>query len=386
VSLRFCCAPVALTIGLSLIGCDKPAPPPTPIPEAKTSASVATVSSAAPSASAVTSAAPEPVESASAVASADAPAPSGSAKVASAEAPLPRAPHGILPTGAADKILAVGAAPIVRVIDAGEEPREALVYTLKKGQKSALRMDMDTAMAMKISGQDSPEATLPRVWMVLDVTSADVNATGDTKIDAKLAKTGVEARGKDAQQTQLAEQMRGPIDAMKGLGIGYWVSPKGYAHDVKLDLPATFPEGAQQMLQGMNQSFESMVLPLPKEAVGKGAKWQVITRVNSGGADILQYATYTMKSHEGTSVAVDIALTQLAANELVKGPQNVTAHLHSFQSNGTGKSSLDLTTVAPKDGSMRMRSALDLGLEGAAGKDDTQVKTTLTVTFSRPKS
>src|SRR5439155_15407626 len=71
---------------------------------------------------------------------------------AAAEIPLPRAGNGVLPAGVADKVLPIGAQPIVKLLDSGAEPRADLSYALTKGTSQKTSMAMDTTMSVTARG------------------------------------------------------------------------------------------------------------------------------------------------------------------------------------------------------------------------------------------
>lgn len=419
-------APLVLLVALSVAACqDKSSAPPVPTPDraavSPTEAATTEAKLAAPPttdrpsaripATAVvldTSASAAPAEKldakAEVKAETKAPAKAGDVKAKAPDAAASGAPsdsaggalptafasakNGILPPGAADKILAVGARPLVKLVSPGAEPRSELVYDLTKGVKQSLGMSMDMAMSLKIGPQAAPPVILPRMMMGLDMTAADKDARGDWKIDALLNRVTIEAKG--AQQEQMAKQMRPHMDGMKGLTMAYFVTPKGHVHDVSINTPPNFPAQAQQMLQGMNQSFESMVAPFPSDAVGVGAKWEVTTRVASGGADLLQFSTYVLKERKGSQTTLDVTVTQVAASEMINAPgmpAGAAAKLTAFHSGGGGSSRLDTKSVAPLGGKMSVKSGMDLEVSagGAGPAQQTSVNTDLTVEFSRPK-
>lgn len=299
-------------------------------------------------------------------------------------APNPK--NGILGAAAADKIIKVGSKPIVKLMGTGAEPRAKLSYALDKGSKALLQMSMDMTMSMKMAGQSIPPTAVPTMVMGMDMSVADKAASGDAKIDALLSSVGLSPQGKT--QEVMAEQIRPQIEGMKGLTMGYWVSPSGFVRDVKVNVPPGFPPQAQQMLSGMNQSFESMVAPLPEGDVGVGASWEVITRIVSSGADLVQFAVYTLKERKGTKASLEIAVKQLAAQETINAPgmpAGATAKLSAFRSQGVGSNRIDLTMVAPDTGKMDVDSAMDLNVTvGAAPAQQTSVNTKLSVQFTRP--
>ncbi len=81
----------------------------------------------------------------------------------------------------------------------------------------------------------------------------ETNEAGEWKIKAGLVGITVDGTGGEAEQ--LAAAMRPQVQAMKGLGINYWLSPAGRVRDVKVELPKGFLPSAQALVEGLNQSF-----------------------------------------------------------------------------------------------------------------------------------
>lgn len=307
------------------------------------------------------------------------------APTAKSSAPSPKS--GILAPGEADKILAVGAKPSVHLMSPGAEPRAPLAYELDQGSKHRLGMGMDMLMSLRMGEQAIPATAVPRIVMGLDMLIAEKGPQGDWRVDANLDRASIEPKGE--QQKAIAAQMLPSVEGMKGMRMSYWVTPKGHVRDVKLNLPEGFPAQAQQMLQGMNQSFESMMAPLPQDPVGIGATWEVVTRVASSGADLLQFATYTLKKKAGSKALLEVSVKQLAAKATITAPglpAGTLARLVTFKSEGSGTNEIDTKSVAPESGKMKVLSGMTLEVSGAGGPaQETTMETTLTVTFTKPK-
>jgi hypothetical protein len=307
------------------------------------------------------------------------------------EIAIPRPANGVLPPGAADAVLRQHQAPLVRLLDAGADPKSDLSYALAKGATQKLSLAMDTAMGVKSNGQSLPQTPLPRMTMLFDSTVAEKNAAGEVRIDWRLTSASVDPNG--GQQEQMARALRPQLDTMKGLGTGYWLTPKGHVHDAKPELSPSMPPAAQQIMSGMSQSLESMVTPLPAEAVGAGARWQVVSRITSGGADMLESAVYTLKSRSGARASLDVTFFQLSASDTIKTPQmpaGMSARLKSFASGGTRRTELDLTSVVPESGAMAQKTTMVIAVVGAAPgaagapADESTVETTTAVQMARP--
>lgn len=307
---------------------------------------------------------------------------------ASASAPA----NGVMPPGAADAILKTGSPPIVHVLDAGKGPRTPLVYAFTKGDRQVLDVALDMKMSMSSPGRAMPSAAIPRMVMTLDLLAKELSE-GRAKVDATIQGLSIVPQGQ--AQEAIAAEMRPQLDSVKGLGMSYWVAPQGTVHDVKIALPEGAPAASQQTLESMSQSFESMVAPLPGAPVGAGAVWEVVSRVSSAGADILQYATYTLTSRKGDDAEVDVALRQVAASERVKVPggMEVIARLRSFTSSGKGTMAVRTTQIAPVRGALTVDSTMAIEVtadvpgvqDPAATKQQFSIESSLAVTLSRPK-
>jgi hypothetical protein len=302
-----------------------------------------------------------------------------------AEVPIPRPSNGVLPSGAADKVLPVGSPPIVRLLEPGAEPRADLSYAFVKGATQRMGMGSDMAAGMKTRQGAIPQTPMPHMTMLLDTTDAEKNAMGEHRMDLRLTSVSVDPNG--AQQEQMARALKPQTDAMKGLGVSYWVSPKGMVRDVKIDMPSTIPPAAQALMAGLSESFESIVVPLPAGAVGVGARWQVVTRVSRGGADLIQSSIYTLKARSGSRASLEFTVVHLAGNDLIHTPQMppaMNAKLKSFSSSGSGSTSLDLRSVVPDSANMTIRSAMTLSVQAAADTEESTVETTTSVQTTRP--
>ena len=353
-------------------------------------ASVAPPTSADP---ALTGSAAASSASAGAAGAAASGSPSASAAVDPAAPPNPRT--GILAKGAADKILKLGAPPKLRLVEPGEEPRAAMGYTLTKGMQQPLRVSQDTAIAMKSAEGSTPSTPGPRLSTTFDLTAGENDPSGDWKIDAILR--GIDVEPKGAAQEAQAAKLRPLLTGVKGMSMSYWMSPSGAVRDVKVNLTGDTPAPAQEMVTSMNQAFQLMVVPMPREAIGVGAKWEVVTRAVNLGADVLQYATYTLKSRDGSKAVLDVALKQLAANASVKMPwlpAGITTRVRSFKWGGSGTQTVDTRQLATDTGALAIKTVMDMQVTEAAVVADSglpgertqsmTVETSVNMSFSRP--
>jgi hypothetical protein len=296
---------------------------------------------------------------------------------------IPPARNGVLPAGAADKIMPAGSQPIVWLVDAGADPKRDLSYAMATGTTVKLAMSMDMTMRMKLGG---PPRTvkLPEMSMVFSVLAVSKNPAGDWKVASKL--TEIQVQAKDAQEQELAKAIRPELEPMKGLAMAYWVSPKGRVREVSVDIPKGVGSKMEQLLANMSNSVESMVAPLPNEPVGIGAKWRVITRTAGSGADLLQQATYTLKARDGTQVKLEAEFVQYAANEIVKTPAmpaQASPRIKLFESGGNANTLLDLKSGAPRSGLSVVKSSIDVGDGPGPQSQTVSIETETSIKFTR---
>jgi hypothetical protein len=295
------------------------------------------------------------------------------------------APNGVLPAGAADKILKVADPPKVVLIDAGADPKSQLVYDVKpkSKQRSTMKMDMTMRMSMAGQPQGAPGGmALPQIEIPMDLAAGDAK-TDKNEIPVTVTVADVKVNPKSDQEKQMAAMMGPQLTAMKGLKIKSIIDPKGRARDVTVEAGKDSSPEAKQMIDQMKQSMEQMVAPLPDGDVGIGAKWQVITRVSSG-ADILQWTTYTLVKRDGDKIELDGVVRQVAATPTLSGagmPAGMSAEIKSFRSNGTGKTKLDLGALAPESGTGDVTSSLSV----SAGPNSMQVDTSVKIGFAGKK-
>jgi hypothetical protein len=291
------------------------------------------------------------------------------------------AKNGVLLGGEADTYAKAGDTPRVVVIEPGAAPLENLSYEFTPGAKETSVMRMDMAMKMDVGNGTMQSFPIPQIEMRFDLaTAAKKEANGDIAVTGTVTEVKVNP-GKDEKQQLAATEMKKALAGINGMTMSYVVSPKGRSRDAKVDVPAGAPAEAKKIVEQMKSSLESMAAPLPEEAVGIGGKWVVVTRV-AAGADILQWTTYTLKSKTGKKVELEALVKQLAATGEMAGgqmPPGTSAKITKFDSGGTGFTNMDLTRLAPENGTGDVHSVMSFAAQNQSMTVDMAMK----LVFSR---
>jgi hypothetical protein len=109
-------------------------------------------------------------------------------------------------------------------------------------------------------------------------------------------------------------------------------------------------------------------VPLPEEAIGKGAKWEFNRPITSQGISMNQAFDFGLVSVNGDQLTVTAALKQTAAKQKIESPAMPGAKidLNKMTGKGTGEITSDLTQLFPTKGNMDMHSEMIMGVNAGA--------------------
>jgi hypothetical protein len=259
------------------------------------------------------------------------------------------------------------AGPTIEVIDSGSGPKQVLSFAPVTGATQTAEMRMKMGMKMSMAGSQMPEQDLPAMIMTMMSTVEKVESNGDIHYSFTVSDAGVDAGGNPMVVDAMKEQIQG-IVGLKGTSI---VDAQGIPKDVKYDLPADADASLKETYAQMSDSLDQMGAPLPKSAVGVGAKWRVVQKVEQRGMSIDQIVNYELKELKGSNVKVSISLEQTAPAQDVNAPgmpPGAAAKLLSLKSNGTGILDIDLTQMFPLQSNLDLSSAMQMQIS-AQGQD-----------------
>jgi len=298
----------------------------------------------------------------------------------------PAARSGILKAGEADRFLAKGQATRVRLLDAGGEPRSPLRYALETGRTSALEMGLTMTIELAQGARNVPSQKIPRIATLLDLTTAAAPTGGALGVEAVVR--GVAIAEDAGLPQQVADKLLPHLQGIQGLTLGYLVTPEGRVRQAAARMPGKKGGPADATLQQMSQSLESMIAPFPDEAVGVGARWEVVARFDSSGTELLQWSTFELRERDEAGAHLGLEVLQAAARAEVSPPNlppDVTARLVDFGSRGAGESRVDFTTPAPRVASMKVDSTMTLEVSQAGGTPGprTSMKSSMLVDLTR---
>lgn len=233
----------------------------------------------------------------------------------------------------------------VKLVESGSGEKSPLRFKPVSGTTEEMRMTM--RMGVKVAGQ---QVDIPPIVVTLSLTTRDVEADGSFTYDYTLKRASIE--GGDPRMAAAFAKMR-ELEGMSGTAR---LSSRGVILSNKANLPSGVGAETRDILDSLNQSLGQMMAPVPEEAVGVGAKWDVTQAVESKGIVLVQTAHYELASRTGDKVGLKVTLSQNADSQEME-VEGTKVELESMNTNGGGDVQLDLGKLVPE------RSNIDMNMK-----------------------
>lgn len=242
---------------------------------------------------------------------------------------------------------AAGAPSKVTLISPGAAPRVPLRYTIANAAKDHLAMSMDTSMQIDMGGMAMPQMTMPTMKTGADLSVSGVSATGDVTYDIALSGLTVDTSNVDPQLAAMFQGMDADYKSIKGSAT---VTNRGVPVSSQLDTASVANPQLKQMLGSLSTSLQNLSLPLPEEAVGVGAKWEVRSTTNAGGLVTFQKATHEIVSIDGKTITLKTTTEGTAPPQPMTNPAlppGTDVRLQKLTASGSGTATLHLDSLVP---------------------------------------
>lgn len=264
---------------------------------------------------------------------------------------------------------AVGAPAIVTVLSPGAEPRTRLRYTVANGYKDHMSMTMLMSMSMEMAGMGAmPPMQLPAMKMGADLGVTSVAASGDITYD--LAFTGFSVDNAPGVDPAMVAGMQGLDADIKGLKGSSTISDRGIVRSMNFDFSKVTNPTLKQTLDSVSGTLQSLSMPLPEEAVGVGARWEVRQGLASGGMQTFQKTVFELVALDGKAATLKMTTEATAPPQPFSSPAlppGADVHLQKFTSTGTGTMTVHLDALVPtSEGTMQQTMVMEINIGGAA--------------------
>jgi len=241
-----------------------------------------------------------------------------------------------------------GSTTQVKLLEAGGEPRKALRFRPKAGDKQNLEMTTKMNMEMKVGEMEPPSMKMPVIKLLMALTVNSITADGDIAYTSLISDVAI-SDDTDVMP-QVADAIKAAFAGIKGMSGTGVMSNRAINKHSDFKLPPEANPQTKQMIEQMKDSLANISSPLPDEAVGPGAKWEVKRPIKAQGMTMQQTATYELVSVEGDRLNVRIKINQSAGKQKVENPTmpGLQIDLEKMSGTGAGHITLDLSHVLPR--------------------------------------
>lgn len=280
---------------------------------------------------------------------------------------------------------ATGATTVM--LERGAAPRRPLRLRLRAGETTTVSLTVDLRLTQRLPGNQTeqvvdPPAVTETIRFRVDRVAGRVAHLSFEFTGATVDRTGT--RLTDAEFVELTAAVQRII----GIGGHGQVTDRGVLRSFAYDLPAGLDPALAATLRDAEAQLGALVLPLPAEAVGTGARWRSTTRSTLSGLNVRQTTTYEVTSISGDRIGYRTTTTQEASDQAIGGHPATApgARLVSSDVRGTGSGTTSLSALGV-DGRSRLRGSQVVEQPaGSAGGKPPRVsqELTLTVTIGPP--
>jgi len=245
-------------------------------------------------------------------------------------------------------------APVVRLLDAGAEPRVPLRYRLAGPQTEDVTM---TLTATQRGGPGQGRLLLGGRALA-SVMSAPA---GGDELTSTMRVVENEATDLPGATPELMEKVRALMRTAVGMKVKSRLTTRGARVAAETTLPPGAPADTGKTFDVLQNSTHRNAV-LPAEPVGIGARWEIESHADQGGMKVRQVSRFQLRALAGNTVGLDMEI------EVTAGPQRAmvpyddgTRWLEWMHGTGTGVLELDLGHAVPRRAQMTLDQEVAMG-------------------------
>ncbi|NJM21695.1 MAG: hypothetical protein HC836_17470 [Richelia sp. RM2_1_2] len=239
--------------------------------------------------------------------------------------------------------------PQLKVINTGTGKKEKLRFTPKVGTKQSINVTLSKDTLMSIGDFKMPRAKLPAYIITLDSTVTKVEPNGDIYYD--IAYSNVDIQGDAQTKPELIKVISKQIEQLENFTGSAVIDNQGIVKNINYAIPAKVDVNIKFLVEQLSNSLQQLSSPVPQEAVGIGAKWQINSETDINGINLKQTTTYELVNIKDNVATLNVDLQQQEKSSQVIDypglPLDGILTLQSFKGSAKGKATIQLDKVMP---------------------------------------
>ena len=267
------------------------------------------------------------------------------------------------------------ATPVLKLLEAGAEPRRAVRLQPKAGDKQKSELTLTVSVEMHMAGSPIPAMNIPAIKLPMDVNIEGVSADGDISYQTTMGEVSIAGGNETPGLGDLLQTTFGGLKGMTASGI---MSSRGVIKSADMNVPAGASPQLRQSVEQMKDALSGVSAPFPEEPIGVGAKWEMRQVLKSQGMNIKQTSAYELVALDGNRAEVKLTLLQSAANQKISNPAmpGIKMDLDKMEGAGLGRMTYDLMRLMALSGEVASDSDIKMSMNLGGQKQAMEMKTT----------
>jgi hypothetical protein len=229
-----------------------------------------------------------------------------------------------------------------KLVEQGAEPREQLRYKRVTGLTENLIIEVGLASFVQ-AGEDAAPVESPVLALGLNIGSTSCTTEGVCTYPISFKVIGVKMPegSSEADANAIVKQM----EALAQVTGTYEVDSRGLTRRADVQIPQNIPARLGTLLGNIRTALISV--PLPEEAVGVGARWQVERLHEVAGIKTKQTVVYSLLERQDRVLRLGVTLQQSAAPQKVAFDSESALDVETYEVSGTGSMLMSLDAITP---------------------------------------
>jgi hypothetical protein len=238
----------------------------------------------------------------------------GVAICVAALAPVAARPHG--QDVKMEGYPAIGAPSVVTLLSPGAEPRVKLRYSVPATYKGTMVSTTTIGMTMVMAGMEMP-MNVPATTSSADLTVTNVAANGDLSFTMAMGGVSAPPAGGDPALAATLQSMDADIKTLKGTAT---ISDRGVKRASTFDTSKVTNPQFKETLDSLRSVMENVSMPLPEEAIGVGAKWEIRLAIAASGLTMFEKLVLEVVSIDGKVITLKVSGDMTAPPQTMNNP------------------------------------------------------------------
>lgn len=258
-----------------------------------------------------------------------------------------------------------------KLISSGTEPKRELRFKPTAPSKKKVTIGTDASTVLSMNGIARPQNDIPSMQLDMEVEIIKVEMNGD--IHANFNFTNIKVGDKEYDPRTSDE-----IAKLKGSFI---VDNLGNIKDVN-SIFSHNNSTIQGSLTQVSNILEQMILPLPSQPIGIGAKWQTNKLTSLNGLNVEQTIDYELKDIQNDTITLVATSNHSAGSQKLERPRGLEAmsvEVISLDSKGDATIKMKLDTIVPVTYMMNFNSNTKMKIVKEKSAEGTLIESTAEV-------